>query len=61
MPLSGRYILLLLLGAVAGTLMLGFIARDAQGASMGAFYGVTTAGCWIVLHFLTKRAFSASR
>jgi hypothetical protein len=60
MPLLGRYILLLLLGAVAGGLMLGFIARDAHGVSMGAFFGVTTAGCWIALHFITKRTFSGS-
>jgi hypothetical protein len=64
LPRPIRYALLLLIGAVAGALMLGVISLvtdPLQGALMGAFYGSTTAVCWIVLHFGGKKlAFSRS-
>ena len=51
-PLAGRYVLLVIEGAIAGAIMLGLVSGAVV---MGAFYGLTTAMCWVALHFMTKR------
>ena len=62
MPLAGRYLLLLLLGAAAGAIILGFISiGNLEGALLGGFYGVTTAACWIALHFTSNRVVATTR
>ena len=60
-PIVGRYLLLIPLGAVAGTLMLGFISMgDVASVLVGGFYGATTAVLWIILHFISKRTLTAN-
>jgi len=60
MPPPGRYIVLLALGAVGGTIMLGVISINTYGLKMGAFFGVITAVSWIILHFATRRVFPSN-
>lgn len=61
MPLLGRYLLVLLLGAIAGAMMLGFIFLHPEGAMLGGGYGLVTAVCWIILHFASRRVTGPSR
>ena len=57
--LTSRYLLLLLLGGMAGALMLAFISvGNADGPLIGGFYGVMTSICWIVLHFVSGKIFA---
>ena len=54
-PMVWRYAALIVIGAVGGGLMLGFISSgDGKNTAMGSFYGLTTALCWIALHALTR-------
>jgi drug/metabolite transporter (DMT)-like permease len=55
-PVVWRYAALIVIGAIGGGLMLGFVSRgDSKNAAMGSFYGITTALCWIALHAQTQR------
>jgi hypothetical protein len=57
LPESTRYLRLVIIGAVAGALMLGVGGVLSQTypfllAGIGAAYGLTTAVCWIALHLV---------
>jgi hypothetical protein len=56
LPEGARYLRLLIIGAIAGGLMLGVGGVLSQSyplymAAIGSAYGLTTALCWVALHF----------
>jgi len=54
-PLIWRYVALVAVGGVGGGVMLGVTSGgDGKNAAIGAFYGLTTAVCWITLHALSR-------
>ena len=54
-PMIWRYAALIMIGAIGGGLMLGFVSSgDGKYTAMGSLYGLTTALCWVALHALTR-------
>ena len=54
-PIVWCYAALIVIGALGGGLMLGFISiGGGKNTAIGSIYGLTTALCWIALHAPTR-------